>query len=545
MLSELCFHDLGDALPQTYNGEVTSVLTTGSPFAEAISASATKQNDVWKSSMFSLPDLGTDLHSELNLLSLDKSNSSSNGDFQAASSHISAAVQLTSKDEQMTSPGTDSKTTIAPTPSIHHFSTGSATAQSNMSSVKNSTPNPPLACPMVYTPQATQLSFSSLMSVGNTTMPPNSNNNTNGVAYQQASPVTTVSNNIPAFFTAAQNGGNVVMFAPNNSPQALCIPATGTAMIPYYFLTPPQHRLEVNGAMAYSSLPTTPQPMTPVMYSPWPPNTSSVVGSGTPTPVNLHSNTPGMPPMFDTSANATTSPSIPLSFGATEGSQNSPGIPPLAQASGEGSGIPKAPPRGNPPSYDSLRLQLAKRRQPPGRQRSGTNVHGSLQGICTYYSYNLSAALKQYEQPDSHVEKPVEQVLPVFIQMFPCELRDRTIIVLNRVVEATCGPDIATVVGIEPRSETSFITLVRTNGVWQLIHKLRCRVLMDRHGFWYAENMEQYLRLKEYCESVRRLPQQMRHFQTDGLPCMPLVVELSRSVNAASVTSPPARRHLT
>ncbi|RNF03135.1 uncharacterized protein Tco025E_08242, partial [Trypanosoma conorhini] len=115
-----------------------------------------------------------------------------------------------------------------------------------------------------------------------------------------------------------------------------------------------------------------------------------------------------------------------------------------------------------------------------------------------------------------------------------------TIIVLNRVVEATCGPDIATVVGIEPRSETSFITLVRTNGVWQLIHKLRCRVLMDRHGFWYAENMEQYLRLKEYCESVRRLPQQMRHFQTDGLPCMPLVVELSRSVNAASVTSPPA-----
>ncbi|PWU84941.1 hypothetical protein C4B63_193g7 [Trypanosoma cruzi] len=132
------------------------------------------------------------------------------------------------------------------------------------------------------------------------------------------------------------------------------------------------------------------------------------------------------------------------------------------------------------------------------------------------------------------------QLIPIFIQMFPCELRDRTIIVLNRVVEATCGPDIATVVGIEPRSETSFIALIRTNDVWHLIHKLRCRVLMDRHGFWYAENMEQYLRLKEYCESVRRLPQQIRHFQTDGLPCMPLVVELSRSVNAASVTSLPA-----
>lgn len=124
--------------------------------------------------------------------------------------------------------------------------------------------------------------------------------------------------------------------------------------------------------------------------------------------------------------------------------------------------------------------------------------------------------------------------------MFPCELRDRTVIVLNRVIEATCNKDVATVVGIEPRSETSFIALVRTNRVWHLIHQLRCRVLMDRHGFWYAENMDHYMRLKEYCEGVRRLPQQMRHMQTDGLPCMPLVVELSRSVDAKAVTSPSA-----
>ncbi|ORC88551.1 uncharacterized protein TM35_000161890 [Trypanosoma theileri] len=188
------------------------------------------------------------------------------------------------------------------------------------------------------------------------------------------------------------------------------------------------------------------------------------------------------------------------------------------------------------------------------------NVHGALQGAVRYVPYNLTPFMNDvsmlHKVPTvrnfggmniknanivtikSGVNKYEE--LPIFIQMFPCELRDRTIIVLNRVVEATCGPDIATVVGIEPRSETSFIALVRTNEVWHLIHKLRCRVLMDRHGFWYAENFDQYMRLKEYCEGVRRLPQQMRHFQTDGLPCMPLVVELSRSVDAAAVTSPSA-----
>ncbi|ESL09478.1 hypothetical protein TRSC58_02799 [Trypanosoma rangeli SC58] len=208
----------------------------------------------------------------------------------------------------------------------------------------------------------------------------------------------------------------------------------------------------------------------------------------------------------------------------------------------------------------STKAKTVKEQYPIKVPRKSTNVYGTLQDKLKYVPYRT--ALPTNEPPrvdespgitdteDSNAALLYDadnvkmfdkgQLIPMFIQMFPCELRDRTIIVLNRVVEATCGPDIATVVAIEPRSETSFITLIRTNNVWQLIHKLRCRVLMDRHGFWYAENMEQYLRLKEYCESVRRLPQQMRHFQTDGLPCMPLVVELSRSVNAASVTSPPA-----
>lgn len=126
-------------------------------------------------------------------------------------------------------------------------------------------------------------------------------------------------------------------------------------------------------------------------------------------------------------------------------------------------------------------------------------------------------------------------VLPIFIQMFPCELRDR-VGVLNRVIEATCGRGAGLVQSYETRSETSFIAHVRTGNVWDLIYKLRCRVLMDRFGFWYAADIDQYVRMKEYCEGVRRLPQQTRHFQTDGLPCMPLVVELSRSVDRSLVT---------
>ncbi|ESS70521.1 hypothetical protein TCDM_00649 [Trypanosoma cruzi Dm28c] len=204
--------------------------------------------------------------------------------------------------------------------------------------------------------------------------------------------------------------------------------------------------------------------------------------------------------------------------------------------------------------------KITKKQPSVNVSRKSINVHGQLQNILRYVPYiSVLITNEILQNRGGSITTSTEsmnmallsditkqrtlykcQLIPIFIQMFPCELRDRTIIVLNRVVEATCGPDIATVVGIEPRSETSFIALIRTNDVWHLIHKLRCRVLMDRHGFWYAENMEQYLRLKEYCESVRRLPQQIRHFQTDGLPCMPLVVELSRSVNAASVTSLPA-----
>lgn len=156
-------------------------------------------------------------------------------------------------------------------------------------------------------------------------------------------------------------------------------------------------------------------------------------------------------------------------------------------------------------------------------------------------SAGASSSPNTTSPPSAPADLATAPTLPVFIQMFPCELHDRAT-VLNRLMEATCGKDFGIVQRIEPRSETSFIAHVRTHEVWQLIYKLRCRVLMDRFGFWYAADLEQYVRMKEYCEGVRRLPQQTRHFQTDGLPCMPLVVELSRAVDKTVVTDNNAPR---
>ncbi|GET86671.1 hypothetical protein, conserved [Leishmania tarentolae] len=170
---------------------------------------------------------------------------------------------------------------------------------------------------------------------------------------------------------------------------------------------------------------------------------------------------------------------------------------------------------------------------PSVNSNTGCNLEGScrsLEGAKSQDGAEVSSYTWRSDTP-SLANAPV---LPIFIQMFPCELRDR-VGLLNRVIVATCGRDAGLVQSFEARSETSFIAHVRTNNVWELIYKLRCRVLMDRFGFWYAANIDQYVRMKEYCESVRRLPQQTRHFQTDGLPCMPLVVELSRSVNRSLV----------
>lgn len=171
-----------------------------------------------------------------------------------------------------------------------------------------------------------------------------------------------------------------------------------------------------------------------------------------------------------------------------------------------------------------------------GRLRHGGNAHVELRHSCKYFSYKDGEELKALVGQGS----PKEQILPMFVQMFPSEHKDHTAVLFEKVLLLICGPGAGCVVGVEPRSDTSFIAFVRTSVVWHVLYNLRYRVLMDRHGFWYAENVQQYVSMRDYCESVRMLPQHARHAKTDGMPSMPLVLELSRTISRSSITAPPA-----
>lgn len=170
------------------------------------------------------------------------------------------------------------------------------------------------------------------------------------------------------------------------------------------------------------------------------------------------------------------------------------------------------------------------------RPNHGTNVHDQLGGKCAFHAYRPGLRRKPLVPP-AHANA---QVLPIFVQMFPSELIHQALDVFQDVIATVCTNYGGIVERVDHRSETSFIAFVRTSFVWHLISLLRCRVLMDRHGFWYATDLDRYVQMKEYCEGVRRLPQQQRHYKTDGLPCMPLVVELGRMVSPETVVAPPA-----
>jgi hypothetical protein len=173
-----------------------------------------------------------------------------------------------------------------------------------------------------------------------------------------------------------------------------------------------------------------------------------------------------------------------------------------------------------------------------GRLRHGGNAHTELKNACKYFAYRDADQIKaSYPQ---HQQGSKDQLLPLFVQMFPSEHKDQAASIFEKVLTLICGPGAGSVVGVEPRSDTSFIVFVRTGVVWHVIYNMRYRVLMDRHGFWYAENLMQYAMMREYCENVRTLPQQARHAKTDGMPSMPLVIELSRTMSRTSITAPPA-----
>lgn len=175
-----------------------------------------------------------------------------------------------------------------------------------------------------------------------------------------------------------------------------------------------------------------------------------------------------------------------------------------------------------------------------GRLRHGRNVHTALAGVCRYVSYNdpipTSSIMIQGGAPNGGSAAPTTP-LPLFVQMFPSEHKEQFQLLFERILQLVCGPAIATVHAAEPRSDTSFLVFLTTTCVWHVIHFLRCRVLMDRHGFWYAEDFAQFEALMQYCDRVRSLPPPQRNAATDGLPSRALVVELSRT--AATVQSAP------
>lgn len=175
---------------------------------------------------------------------------------------------------------------------------------------------------------------------------------------------------------------------------------------------------------------------------------------------------------------------------------------------------------------------------PPYRERK--NVHMELHDILRYVPHHEnSKPLLTEDDPAIRCLKSYPPI-SVFIQMFPCELKDRVETMNHIIREVSEDEPLGLVDSVQPRSETSFIAKIRTKDIWNLIQRLRCRVLMDRHGFWYAETMEQYVTMKTYCEGIRCMPQQARHTKTDGLPCMPLVVELSTSEAKHAICAPQA-----
>jgi hypothetical protein len=163
--------------------------------------------------------------------------------------------------------------------------------------------------------------------------------------------------------------------------------------------------------------------------------------------------------------------------------------------------------------------------------RHGGNVHSTLGGILKYYPYSA------LEAPSEGLSDATPVVL--YARMFPIELLNVFLETMVSILQQVAG-DICAVESASACSESSGLVRVRTSRVWDVIHRARYRVLMDRHGFWYAESMDQYLQLKQYCENLRSMPQQERHFVTDGLPCMPLVLELSRNISRGDVNAPEA-----
>lgn len=196
--------------------------------------------------------------------------------------------------------------------------------------------------------------------------------------------------------------------------------------------------------------------------------------------------------------------------------------------------LPPPPSRSYVPQHPGIHTTTGPRII-GGRLRTGSNVHTALRDVCQYFSYHDPLPVR-----DASCEGPGAQVVPLFVQMYPYEHMENAQVIFDAVMCLICGPGAGRAVGVEQRSDTSFLVHVQTGVVWHVLYNLRCRVLMDRHGFWYAGSLPQYLMMREYCDRLRNLPQHARHAAADGMPSLPLVVELARSVQQRTISAPSA-----
>eukprot|EP00744_Colponema_vietnamica_P003671 GILI01005596.1.p1 GENE.GILI01005596.1~~GILI01005596.1.p1 ORF type:complete len:392 (+),score=101.46 GILI01005596.1:99-1274(+) len=94
---------------------------------------------------------------------------------------------------------------------------------------------------------------------------------------------------------------------------------------------------------------------------------------------------------------------------------------------------------------------------------------------------------------------------------------------IQAVIVAVCGENFNVIVESvqkAPKGHCLEVT-IRTSHPNDLADKLaEAVVLMDRNGFHVADgNVHPQQALLDYCEHVRNLPQQERHWRLDGLPC--------------------------
>ncbi len=180
------------------------------------------------------------------------------------------------------------------------------------------------------------------------------------------------------------------------------------------------------------------------------------------------------------------------------------------------------------------------------RPYHGRNVHADLDGKCAFYSFPEGLiASGPYDRFSSVTDKGglnSGSFFSLFCQMFPIEYVPMASKVLQFVCDRVCGAGVVTrISAMRNKSQTSFTTHFYTEHLWDVVSCLRLRVLMDRHGFWYARNRQEFETMRGYSDRIRNLPQQTRHFLMDGLPCRPLVIEVCRRSKMALL--PPRLPH--